>query len=190
MGNCNEKGEIAALIKKVRDDDQAAFEQLLCRYTPLLDAAVSRFTNAEHTKPYADDLRQEAILVFYNAILNYDIDNESVEFGLYAKICVTNALISQLRMLSKIKTEQLTDEVEEAELSDGNEPVQFLIENESLERIDAVIKGSLSMLEYRVWCLYASGKTARDIASLVGKSEKSVTNAIYRIRKKLRALLK
>jgi RNA polymerase sporulation-specific sigma factor len=189
MGNCNEKSEIAALIEKVRANDQAAFEQLLCKYTPLLDAAVARFTNAERTKPYVDDLRQEAILVFYNAILNYDIDNESVEFGLYAKICVTNALISQLRMLSKIKTEQLTDEVEGAELSDESEPADRLIENESLKRIDSVIRGNLSSLEYRVWCLYASGRTARDIAKLVGKSEKSVTNAIYRIRKKLRALL-
>ena len=189
MGNCNEKCEIAALICRVRENDQAAFEQLLCRYTPLLDAAVARFTSAEHTKPYADDLRQEALLVFYNAILNYDIDNESVEFGLYAKICVTNALISQLRMLSRIKTEQLTDEVDGIELSDGNEPVRLLLESESLERIDIAIKGSLSTLEYRVWCLYASGKTARDIGRLLGKSEKSVTNAIYRIRKKLRALL-
>ena len=190
MGNCSEKNEVTSLIKSVRDGNGVAFEQLLCRYTPLLDAAVARFANAEHTRPYADDLRQEATLVFYNAILNYDTDNESVEFGLYAKICVTNALISQLRILSRAQTEQLPENTESVEFAVHDEPVHALIENESLERIDGMIKGNLSTFEYRVWCLYASGKTARDIGALVGKSEKSVSNAVYRIRKKLRELLK
>jgi len=190
MWNCGEKSEITALIKGVRNGDGVAFEQLLCRYTPLLDAAVARFANTEHTRPYVDDLKQEATLVFYNAILNYDVDNESVEFGLYAKICVTNALISQLRILSRVKTEQLPENVEGAEYAVHDEPAHALIENESLERIDGIIKGNLSAFEYRVWCLYASGKTARDIGALVGKSEKSVSNAVYRIRKKLRELLK
>lgn len=190
MGNCNEKSEITALIQGVRNGDGSAFEQLLGRYTPLLDAAVARFANAEHTRPYADDLKQEATLVFYNAILNYDIDNESVEFGLYAKICVTNALISQLRILGRVKTEQLPENVDGVEFATCDEPANALIENESLERIDGVIRGNLSAFEYRVWCMYAAGKTAGDIGRIVGKSEKSVSNAVYRIRKKLRELLK
>ena len=190
MGNCKEKSETAALILRVRDNDDAAFEELLCKYTPLIDAAVARFTSSEHTKPYADDLRQEATLVFYNAILNYDIENEGVEFGLYAKICVTNALISETRALGRVKIEQLPENDGAGNFAVNDEPSRTLIENESLERIDAIIKGNLSKLEYRVWCLYAAGKTAKDIGAIVSKSEKSVTNAIYRIRKKLRTLLK
>ena len=189
MGECLGRSMVALLITKVRQGDQAAFETLLGAYTPLLEAAVARFSGSEHTKPYEEDLRQEATLVFYNAILNYDINNEGVEFGLYAKICVTNALISQLRSMNKEKAEQLPTDFGESELSDDDEPSRSIIENESLERIDSVIRGSLSALEYRVWCLYASGKTAREIGAVVGKSEKSISNAVYRIRKKLRALL-
>ena len=189
MGVCDERSEIVDLIIKVRKGDQGAFELLLGKYAPLLDAAVIRFTGAEHTKAYAEDLRQEATLVFYNAILNYDIDNEGVEFGLYAKICVNNALISQLRTLDKAKTEQLKEEIIETETSAVDEPSKSIIEHESLERIDSIIKENLSSFEYCVWCLYASGRTAREIGEFVGKSEKSVSNAVYRIRRKLRALL-
>ena len=106
MVDGRDKSDITALILRVRDGDGAAFEQLLCRYTPLLDAAVARYSSAEHTKPYVDDLRQEATLVFYNAILNYDVDKEGVEFGLYAKICVSNMLKTQKKILNRVKTEQ------------------------------------------------------------------------------------
>ena len=190
MGDCRDKSEISALILRVRSGDGAAFEELLCRYTPLLDAAVARFSSAEHTKPYADDLRQESTIVFYNAILNYDIDNEGVEFGLYAKICVTNMLRTQHKMLNRVKTEQLPEDADSSGLAAYDEPASAIIEHESLNRIDNVIRGNLSSFEYRVWCLYASGKTAKDIGVIVGKSEKSVSNAVYRIRKKLRELLK
>ena len=189
MDNNSDRSEIAALITKVRENDQNAFEQLLGKYMPLLDAAVARFSSAEHAKPHAEDLRQEATLVFYNAILNYDIDNESVEFGLYAKICVTNALISQLRNLNKVKTEQLPDDSDGTAFALTEEPSASIIEHESLKRIDSVIRENLSAFEYRVWYLYASGRTAREIGKMIGKNERSVSNAVYRIRRKLRILL-
>ena len=37
--------------------------------------------------------------------------------------------------------------------------------------------------------MYLSGYTAGEIASATGREEKSVSNAIYRIRRKLKALL-
>ena len=183
------KAEISCLIKKVREDDGEAFELLLARYKPLIETAVDKFSSSDIAKPHKDDLRQEATLVFYNAILNYDLDNEDVEFGLYAKICVNNALISQIRKLGKKSAEQFLDSAEREDSAIAEEPSQKIIEIESFERLDAVIRANLSQLEYRVWYRYASGLTARDIGKALGKSEKSVSNAIYRIRKKLRQLL-
>jgi DNA-binding CsgD family transcriptional regulator len=51
------------------------------------------------------------------------------------------------------------------------------------------VRNNLSQYEYKVWSLYVSGKTAKDIGKIVGVDEKSVNNAIYRIRKKLRERL-
>ena len=189
MSACENKSRVIELIERVRQDDEGAFEQMLITYKPLLDAAVSRFSKDELSKSHEEDLRQEATVVFYNAILNYDTENDGVEFGLYAKICVTNALISQMRNLRKRSAEQLTDVMDESGEPLEDEPASRIIEQESLQRIYSVIKDNLSSLEYRVWCLYTSGRTAKEIGDTVGKSEKSVSNAIYRIRKKLRLLL-
>lgn len=183
------KADIAQLIKMVREDDEEAFELLLAKYRPLIESALDRFCGTELAKPHREDLRQEATLVFYNAILNYDLDNEDVEFGLYAKICVNNALISQIRRLSKKCAEQLFEDTDEKDASLTEEPSSKIIEIESFERLDSVIRKNLSELEYRVWYRYASGQTAREIGKALGKSEKSVSNAIYRIRKKLREVL-
>ena len=191
MSVCNDRSEIIDLIQKVRNDDQEAFEKMLCKYQPLLDAAISKFSTDELSKSHEDDLRQEITLVFYNAILNYDVCSDGVEFGLYAKICVTNALITQVKKLNKIKAEQFSNSVFIDENTQAPEdPSSRIIEEESLKQIDDVIRNNLSPFEYKVWCMYASGKTANDIGNLVGKSEKSITNAVYRIRRKLRSLLK
>ena len=191
MNENNSRAEVNDLILKVREDDQEAFVRMLEIYKPLIDAAVSRFCKDELSEHLREDMHQEATMVFYNAILNYDLENEGVEFGLYAKICVTNALISQHRLLEKRRAESsLPLTVGDDGTMDVEEPSARIIEQESLRRIDLVIRGNLSDYEYRVWCLYASGKTAKEIGQIVGNSERSVANAVYRIRKKLRSLLK
>ena len=191
MSSCDNRSEVIALIRKVRANDQGAFEKILSIYEPLISAAIAKFSNDELSKSHEEDFRQEAVLVFYNSIMSYDIESDGVEFGLYAKICITNALISQSRKLNKIKIEQFAQDFDIGENSVYDDEISSrIIEEESLRNIDRVIRGNLSPFEYRVWCLYASGKTARDIGEIVGKSEKSIANAIYRMRKKLRSLLK
>ena len=191
MGIRKNKSEIIDLIQKVRQGNQDAFERLLSQYEPLIDGALSKFCRDEPSSLHRDDLRQEAIIVFYNAILSYDICNDGVEFGLYAKICVTNALITQTRKLNKFKEEQALDTSDMVEqIDEQGEPSARIIEEESLEMLYSVIRENLSPLEYKVWCMYALGKTAKEIGAEVGKSEKSISNAVYRIRQKLRALLK
>ena len=44
----------------------------------------------------------------------------------------------------------------------------------------------LSGYEMRIFALYAKGARAKEISARIGKSEKSVNNAIFRIRSKLK----
>ena len=103
--------EILDLIEKVRDGDEIAFATLSETYANLIDGAVKRFApsfgiDAESDGDIygSDDLRQIAVVALYKAALTYDPENEgkNVSFGLFAKICVRNAMISALR---KYKTE-------------------------------------------------------------------------------------
>jgi RNA polymerase sporulation-specific sigma factor len=105
---------------------------------------------------------------------------------------MSNALVSKMRAMRRVTSEILTDSPTEkffANDIDYEEPGAKILEQENLKALYSVIRKNLSDLEYKIWQYYMSGKTASDIAKAVGKDEKSVTNAIYRIRKKLRALL-
>ena len=189
MFDCEKNRETAELISRVKNGDNSAFELLLEKYTPLIEASVAKCLEDDYSL-HGEDFRQEATVVFYNSILTYDTEQNEVEFGLYAKICISNALISQIRILKKRKSERLSDASEEGLFDNGSEdPSMKIVEQESLKSLYSVIRRNLSEFEYHIWQLYVSGRTAKQIGLLVGKDEKSVTNAIYRIRKKLRALL-
>lgn len=188
METQNGKEDIRALISAVRNGDQLAFDTLLQRYKPLIDASVARFYSDEAFALYAEDLRQEASLVFYNSILAYDLDQNEVEFGLFAKICIYNALVSVLRSLKRRSVEPLAEIPESLlTLQDFDDPSSRMLERERLESLYAVIRKNLSDLEYKVWQYYMSGLSAAQIANKLGTDAKSVNNAIYRIRKKLRS---
>jgi RNA polymerase sporulation-specific sigma factor len=190
MRETAENFDVMQLILRVKNGDESAFAQLLSKYTPLIESAVAKSLGTDMQGLYADDFRQEATVTFYNAILAYDVEQHEVEFGLYAKICIANALISQLRLIGKRSSERLSDSSEECLfVKDSEDPSAKILEQESLRSLYSVIRGNLSEFEYRVWQMYMSGKSARQIGLEVGKDEKSVSNAIYRIRRKLRAVL-
>lgn len=187
----NNSCDIKEAILRVRNGDQEAFVFLIDRYRPLIDSSVNKFSSDDSFSLYRDDLRQEASVVFYNSILAYDLEQNEVEFGLFAKICIHNALASQLRALKKRLVEPMECIPEKLFVSqDSEDPAVKILEQERLKSLHAVIRKNLSDFEYTVWQLYYSGRSAKDIATTLCTDEKSISNAIYRIRKKLRALLR
>ena len=186
----NVQGEVSDLIVRVRDADQTAFKILVEKYEPLIDSLVFKFYDADLKILTLDDLRQEAHFRFYNSILSYDLAQHEVEFGLYAKICISNALISLIRLQKKRTAEQLSENQNNLFFEhDSEDPSDRILEEERVRALYSLICKNLSSYEYRIWQLYVSGRTAKEISAVIGTDEKSVTNAIYRIRKKLRALL-
>ena len=193
MNSETEKNEVLCLIEQVRnadfDERQTAFETLLQRYEPLILSLVQRYCD-DPLGATREDLRQEATVAFYHSILAYDTDQTDVEFGLYAKICITNALVSQLRKFKHSAIEPLAETARDNFfLHDFDDPTESILEQERAEALCLVIRNNLSPFEYRVWQYFISGRTAKEIAAATGKDEKAISNAIYRIRKKLRAVL-
>ena len=189
-----ERREVSGLIAQVRSADfadrQTAFEALLQRYEPLIQSLVRKFSEDALVQRFREDLRQEATVAFYHAILVYDTEQTEVDFGLYAKICISNALISQQRKLKRRAMEPLTDtERDNFFVHETEDPSESILEQDRVEALCLVIRNNLSTFEYCVWQYYMSGRTAKEIGELTGKEERSISNAIYRIRKKLRAVL-
>lgn len=188
--NSQTPGELNELILRAQKNQEEAFEELLSRYTPLIESLTSQFAASVPFLQDREDLRQEAVLGFYKALTRFDASQQEVQFGLYAKECIRNRLISYLRSLKKHEKLCLLEDDSSEKLEDAEEdPANRLVEQESYAALYERIHQALSPYENRVWWMYTSGRTASEIAARVERDEKSVQNAIYRIRRKLRSVI-
>ena len=181
----NEQTAHLDLINAARSGDESAFEALLEAYEPLIDAMSRSFANVSEDSESHEDLRQEACIALYKAVQSYDSAQAEVSFGLYAKMCVRNRLISYTR---KLRRREAVLPLEER-IKTEEDVTQGVVAEEAYMELYRRIEALLSPYENHVWWLYLSGQTTGAIAASLCKDERSVQNAIYRIRKKLRVAL-
>ena len=190
-----EKEVLNAYIASAQNGDSDAFSTLLEKYEPLIKSTVARTMAKmpELTETDAEDLRQEAVLAFYSALMTYDFLISDVEFGLYAKVCISNRLVSQMRRLKR-DIEHRAASIDQDDIlrfvGTEEDPAARLIENESEQSLLKVISDCLSEYEYKVFELYMSGMSSAEMAERLESTEKSVNNAMFRIRTKLKKHLK
>ena len=187
QSNDSKREQLHTRILAVRGGDQTAFSALLADYEPLLCAEISRRATGL-TQQDVEDLRQCALLALYRATLNFDLSQSEVEFGLYAKICIANALVSQLRVIHRYRTEVSVADAQEAS-EVGEDPAARVMQEEAAAALYARVRSLLSAYENRVWALYMAGLSTAKIAKALQKDTHSIENAVYRIRRKLRAAL-
>ena len=177
---------VGGLIARVREGDQQAFSDLLAQYEPLIGGAIARYA-ADRSREDVEDLHQVASMALYRAAMRFDLSREGVQFGLYAKICVSNAILSQLR--SWVQNEEVLSLDQLEDTASGEDLVKQLMAEEASAALLGRIRAVLSSYEWRVWSLYTAGYRSGEIARLLDKPSHSVENAVYRIRQKLRQAL-
>ena len=134
------------------------------------------------------------MLGLLSAIRGFDASRDA-SFRTFAEICVRRRLYSAVRAAQGDKHSPLNHSVSfEPPLFDGlnaylqsstASPEDVIIGREELrERIDA-LKGQLSELEGKILPPYLSGLSCTEIARRVGRSPKTVDNAVQRIRRKI-----
>lgn len=172
--------EVADLLRRIRTDDSAAFDALCELYRPLLTAMVT--SAHERYRSFGserEDLDQEASLALYKAAISYRLDQEDVTFGLYAKICIRNRMVSCGRKLIRhAKANRASKELEQIGRESAGSSKGRHLPEEYLEK--------LSPYERTICRYYAEGYSYKAMAEVVNRSEKSVENAIYRIRTKIK----
>lgn len=179
---------------KTKDGDDEAFARLLDTYTPMITSLVSEFSKAYPSVDMnEDDLRQEAAIALYFSALSYKPER-GVSFGLYAKICTKNRLLSYMqrsitRSLSQMISDCIDDCFEDEPASDEEQPLNLIISKENSDLLRSRIKQYLTDYEYRVFMMYADGMSPSAIARTMGKNVKSVYNTLQRVRKKLRKIV-
>ncbi|MBQ4561143.1 MAG: sigma-70 family RNA polymerase sigma factor [Clostridia bacterium] len=173
---------IKDLLDRARRGEENAMEQLLVEFSPLIEAKVSEYINILEE----DDIRQLCAIGLFEAAQSYSEEkaNGKVTFGLYAKLCIRNRLISEVRRLSPI-TEAMDEDIP----ADGVSMEEEIVRRQDLADALDKARKKLTPFEDRVLRLYLTLNSYNEVAALLGKSRKSVDNALSRIRAKFRDLL-
>ena len=178
------------LCQAASQGDPQAETELVRRYSQLVRACARPLFLAGGD---SEDLIQEGMLGLLTAIRGFDPGRDAA-FRTYAEICIRSRLLSAVRAAQGGKHAPLNhsisyepplfDEASARLLSSAESPEDVVIGREELkERLDA-LKGQLSELEAQILTPYLSGLSCGEIARRVGRSQKSVDNAIQRIRRK------
>ncbi len=174
---------VRALLISAKQGDDAAFEQLVTMYRPMMELASRR---------HSIDVQEgfsEALLGFYRAVVSYDVDRKDVTFGLYARICIDRCFIDFLRKKGRDVSSHVDSniDVDSIAVSGG---VQAMLEHrEQMAHFLAVAREVLSDFEYSVYRLWMLGYKTADISASLSSSAKSVDNAKNRMLTKLRSRL-
>lgn len=135
-----------------------------------------------------DDLYQEAVIALLKAIHSYD-PKKGAGFRTYSSICIRRHFLSAIRSANRYKNVAMVDylPLDENVPSDFENPEEIWIEKESyFDSIGNLLSG-LSALEKEVLTYYLKGISIKDISVKLSKNEKSVYNALRRIRQKLKS---
>lgn len=172
------------LAVKAKNDKKAAAE-LLTRYICTIETRARNFALA-----FSEDLTQEGFIGLLNAVETYD-ENRNVKFSTYANVCIRNKMISAFDKQTNIIKSEVWDAPEEEEMEDPADiPDNILVEKERLNEIYDKIIFALSEQEWHVFQLFLTGLAYNQIALELNCSPKTVDNAMQRVRRKLKSVLR
>lgn len=181
--------DLRLLLNEIRDGSDDAFEVLLEAYRPLVESMADRYAGKAGVSAgdaVMQEMRQDARLALYKAAMAYDLGSDAVSFGLYAKICIRNALVSELRKITSAdrRGRKAINSARTADSGDDAARDRAIL-------LDAVKNTDCGLSEYEktVLMMMLDGKTVAQIAEITGNDAKSVSNAVFRAKRKVRTII-
>lgn len=177
------------LLVGAKDGDSRAFEEIAKHYESVINAIAKSFNVPESER---EDLYQEGLIALYRAVCRYDKSLSG--FSTFASVCIKRAMLTWIRdhVSKKDKNGDFVTEIPFDEsfnefLSDDNEmcPEELYISKETVNNLRSHAMKQLSDYEKCVFLMYLEEQGAAEIAESIGRTKKSVENALDRIRKKL-----
>lgn len=185
------------IIELSRSGDGYATEFLLKKYRNFVRAKSRTYFLIGADK---EDIIQEGMIGLYKAIRDYKKDAQA-SFKSFAELCITRQIITAIKTATRQKHIPLNSYVSLSKpiYSDENErllldvvekrskldPEEIMLDKERFKDIENKISQILSKLEWKVLLKYLEGKSYIEIANQINKSEKSIDNALQRIKKKI-----
>ncbi|MGO5420716.1 sigma-70 family RNA polymerase sigma factor [Mediterraneibacter faecis] len=198
--------------------DRMTDEQLLCDYKngnqEIMDYLMVKYKSMVRKKARAmyllggenEDLIQEGMIGLIKAVRDFDV-TQKTSFSSFAELCVSRQMYSAIEASNRKKhlplnsyvslyedSEQVGEGrslplIDTIKSSKENDPEVLYFGKEYTEAFAEQLKELLSPLENHVLYLHLMGTDYRTIAELLGKSPKSVDNALQRIKTKAQKIL-
>lgn len=184
------------LVKIAKNKKSNAQEYLIRKYMYMIKSKASLYFIVGGSK---QDIIQEGMIGIYKAIEDYD-DSKKASFATFANLCVTRQIITAIKKANRKKHVPLNSYVSLNKLisDEGNNslidilkkektvnPEKLVVSREQRKHIEKQVGKLLSSLELNVFFLYLEGLSYKDIADKLLINNKSVDNALQRIKKKL-----
>lgn len=191
------------LVLMAQNGDDAAQEYLLDKYKSLVRAKSRAYflIGAD-----SEDIIQEGMIGLYKAVRDYN-EVKNASFRSFAELCVNRQMITAIKAATRQKHQPLNSYIslnkpvyeEESEqtymdfLQSSSSallnPEALLIGQENKNFLENQMVKSLSSFETKVLVLYLQGRSYFEIAHALDKPEKSIDNALQRVKKKLEKFL-
>ena len=185
-------------------------EELISRFkngeSEILDYLMEKYKNMVRKKARTmfliggenDDLIQEGMIGLFKAVRDYQPDRDAA-CQTFASICVDRQIYNAIQSSNRQKHQPLNsyislseqDGENEEHLGDnwGENPESIIIDQENVQDLEQEITATLSPMENQVLEYYLAGNGYGEIAWIMGKTPKSIDNALQRIRTKIREQL-
>ena len=197
------KAKDEELVLMAQNGDDAAQEYLLDKYKSLVRAKSRAYflIGAD-----SEDIIQEGMIGLYKAVRDYN-EEKNASFRSFAELCVNRQMITAIKAATRQKHQPLNSYIslnkpvyeEESEQtymdflqsSSGSllNPEALLIGQENKSFLEDQMVKNLSSFETRVLVLYLQGRSYFEISRVLDKPEKSIDNALQRVKKKLERFL-
>lgn len=193
---------------KYRDvADEQLIGQLRAGQTEVMDYLIDKYKNMVRKRANAlyliggetEDLIQEGMIGLFKAIRDYCPDKE-VSFYRFAQVCIMRQMYTAIEASQRKKHSPLNTYIpldagqeepdsiylEAAGQVQTADPEALFISQETVRNLLQQANERLSRMERQVLALYLDGMNYHQIAEQMGKTPKSIDNALQRIRGKIK----
>ena len=190
--------------------DKIKDEELIFRFkqgeTEILDYLMEKYKNMVRKKARAmfliggdnDDLIQEGMIGLFKAVRDY-LPEKEASFQTFARICVDRQIYNAIQNSNRQKHQPLNSYISLSQEDGENEehlpdmwvenPESIIIDQENVRDLEQEITCTLSPMENQELDYYLDGNGYTEIAKIMGKTPKSIDNALQRIRGKIKEQL-
>lgn len=185
-------------VQRAKRGDERAVECLLLRYRPLIENKARTFYLLGADQ---EDVIQEGMIGLFKAICDFQSERRS-KFRPFAELCITRQIITAIKTANRQKHIFLNGYVSlnQALCDESNSVLMDVLSDDSCTNLEEtvvnrklpleIVPNLLSFLEAKVLKCYLEGKSYQEISHELHCGQKSIDNALQRVKKKISQYLK